>query len=102
LVVEVGRGVMRAEARRGGGVDGRVAEGGVELVVAQPGEERRDANVRGLHVLQVALQRERDLDGTLGGARRPAHGRRLPRSAGSRQGGRAGEKYTRVYFRLGS
>jgi len=81
--------VLEGEACGGVVVHGRVPERAVELLVAHPGEQRGDADVRDLHVLQVALQHEGDLHGALGGARRAAHPRRLARFALGRQGARA-------------
>ena len=79
--------VLQAEARGGVVVHVRVPERTVELLVAYLGEQRRHADVRDLHVLEMALQHEGDLHGALGGARRAAHGRRLAHFARARQGG---------------
>src|SRR2546430_16422627 len=84
--VAVELGVLETDAGVRVFVHGGVPERAVELLVADFREQRRDADVRHLDVLQVPLQHEGDLDGALRGARGASHRRRVAGFVLARQG----------------
>ena len=77
---------LQAETHVGIVLEALVLEGAVELLVAHAGEERGGAEVGELDVLEMALEDEGDLDGTLGGGEWAGHVGRVSAWRGRRQG----------------